>query len=271
MFWHDRHRIFDADAECVDNGLSLWALCECVCAQKQLQIDWLTDWLSGSSLIFVRKSVFMHTIVFIFRFHVVADACARLSLACARVFSYKIHFFFITYLCSLFYRIELLCSNENNGINLSTLNSAENKVIVSLSLPPLLRFVCLRAHTHRRVSAQHTTVENSQVFRHVRRWNSSTETTRQRCRPKSNNNQRIAANQRKNCETRCIFWSVCKATQATAPPPLPSPMLRKQNAFGVITNNARRALLPVVQITSACYIVKLVWLFANNKLRNGKI
>lgn len=39
VFWHDRHRIFDADAECVDNGLSLWALCECVCAQRRLQID----------------------------------------------------------------------------------------------------------------------------------------------------------------------------------------------------------------------------------------
>lgn len=134
-----------------------------------------------------------------------------------------------------------------------------------------LTLSALSSQSHSLASLHNYCILNSRTFKKMKQFDQ-----RQRRRPKSNNSQRLALERRKNCETRCVrlcfslclsppffFSEVCKAKQAAT---MLTTMLRKQNAFG-ITNIMRASL----QITSACYIVKLVWLFANNKLRNGKI
>lgn len=146
----DLHRIFDADAECVDNGVSLWTLRECVCCCVSTSKCDLTDWLllpvmllmlrpcrhvNGrmAHLIFVCEKCIHAQCTQSFFFADFLRYCwcgVRLSVAWARVFIQNSIIFFSSGLSHSMLSA-VFASNccvrmmrtENNGINSSTLNS----------------------------------------------------------------------------------------------------------------------------------------------------
>lgn len=113
FFAIDRHRIFDANAECVDNGVSLWTLRECVCCVSiQAIANWLTDlcvvccrycccspvspceWAYGPFDLLAQKWIHAHNRFSFPIFYVVADAVFDCWWR-ARVSSYRVRYIFL--------------------------------------------------------------------------------------------------------------------------------------------------------------------------------